>query len=157
MIELLKTNWIYIIGGIVGGVVGYLCWHFVGCSGGSCPITSSPVMSTIWGVLLGGLLSGMVFSKKSDKVDMKELLDNGALLLDVRTQSQYARDHAKISINIPMGELANSLHEFDKEQHIILVCTSGINSAIAVKKMKSNGFKNCYNGGSWGKFKDYER
>jgi len=63
IIGLLRKNWFYLTGGIVGAIGGYLYWYYVGCSTGTCPITSSPVMSTIWGVLLGGLLFGIIFSK----------------------------------------------------------------------------------------------
>ena len=43
--------------GIVAGMVGgYLYWRYVGCTTGTCPITSSPVNSTIWGAAMGGLL-----------------------------------------------------------------------------------------------------
>lgn len=43
--------------GIVAGMVGgYLYWRYVGCSTGTCPITSSPVNSSIWGAAMGGLL-----------------------------------------------------------------------------------------------------
>ena len=37
----------------IGGLAGYLYYHFVGCSSGQCGITSNPYMSTIWGSLLG--------------------------------------------------------------------------------------------------------
>ena len=154
MIGLVKSNWTYLVGGIIGGTGGYLSWFFAGCNSGTCPINSSPVMSTIWGMLLGGLLFSMVFTKKSGKVNLKELFNNGALLLDVRTRSEYAEGHAKNSINIPMDELSNSLQKLDKEQHIVIVCASGMRSAKSMKLMKENGFKNCYNGGSWVNFKD---
>jgi len=36
-----------------GALIGYLYYHFVGCSSGTCAITSNPYMSTIWGGLLG--------------------------------------------------------------------------------------------------------
>ena len=35
---------------------GYLYWRYVGCTTGTCPITSSPVNSSIWGAAMGGLL-----------------------------------------------------------------------------------------------------
>ena len=39
--------------GIVAGMVGgYLYWRYVGCSTGTCPITSSPVNSSIWGAAM---------------------------------------------------------------------------------------------------------
>lgn len=40
--------------GIAGGIiVGYLYYHFIGCSNGSCAITSNPYMSMLFGGVLG--------------------------------------------------------------------------------------------------------
>ena len=66
--ELVKKNWMYLTGGIVGGIGGYLYWHFVGCSTGTCPLTSSPVMSVIWGALLGGLVFSIIFTNKKNNI-----------------------------------------------------------------------------------------
>ena len=60
----MRKNWTYIAGGLVGGIGGFLYWRYVGCSSGACPITSSPIMSTIWGILFGGLLFSMIFTNK---------------------------------------------------------------------------------------------
>ncbi|MCL2318926.1 MAG: hypothetical protein FWC45_02490 [Treponema sp.] len=65
--KLLKKNWYYLAGGAVGGIGGFLYWYFVGCAKGTCPITSSPVMSTIWGALMGGLLFSVIFADKKRK------------------------------------------------------------------------------------------
>lgn len=54
-----------IIGTIAGAVAGWCYWYFSGCSSGSCAITSSPVNSTLYGALLGGIL-GSTF-KKTDQ------------------------------------------------------------------------------------------
>jgi len=43
-----------LIGVVVGGVLGYTYYATIGCSTGACPITSSPVVSTFWGALIGG-------------------------------------------------------------------------------------------------------
>jgi len=72
LIDLMKKNWFYITGAIIGGVGGYLYWRYVGCSSGTCPITSSPVMSTIWGALMGGLLLSLFFTNKKTKSDLTE-------------------------------------------------------------------------------------
>jgi rhodanese-related sulfurtransferase len=88
------------------------------------------------------------------KVDLNELLSNGALLLDVRTKGEYAGGHAKNSKNIPLDELANSLSKLNKEQNFVVVCASGMRSGSAVSMMKRNGFENCYNGGSWVNFRN---
>lgn len=50
----------YIIGGIVGAVLGYLYYRFVGCDSGSCPITSNPIASILYGGVLGLLIAGTV-------------------------------------------------------------------------------------------------
>lgn len=45
-----------IIGGVLGGFAGYLYYYFIGCYSGTCAITSSPVNSAIYGIILGGLI-----------------------------------------------------------------------------------------------------
>ena len=40
---------------VIGGLAGYLYYHFVGCASGSCAITSNPYLSTFFGALLGFL------------------------------------------------------------------------------------------------------
>jgi hypothetical protein len=37
----------------IGGLAGFLYYYFVGCSTGTCAITSSPYMSTLWGGMMG--------------------------------------------------------------------------------------------------------
>jgi len=45
------------LGVVVGGVLGYAYYRFVGCSTGSCPITSNPWISTSYGAVMGFLVS----------------------------------------------------------------------------------------------------
>ena len=45
----LKKNRLTFIGLVIGAVGGFLYWKYVGCTSGTCPITSSPVNSTLWG------------------------------------------------------------------------------------------------------------
>lgn len=40
-----------------GAVLGYSYYYFIGCSTGACPITASPVSSTIYGLIIGLVLS----------------------------------------------------------------------------------------------------
>jgi len=51
-----KREWLWFAGGAAGAVGGYLYWYFIGCESGVCPITSSPVNSTLYGIVLGGLV-----------------------------------------------------------------------------------------------------
>ena len=51
-----KVIIITLLGVIVGAVLGYTYYYFVGCSSGTCTITSKPLNSTLYGAILGGLL-----------------------------------------------------------------------------------------------------
>lgn len=61
--KIIKDNMLTIIGIVVGALGGFLYWKFVGCSSGTCSITSKPLNSTLYGMVMGGLLFSM-FQKK---------------------------------------------------------------------------------------------
>ncbi len=46
-----------VIGAVVGGGLGFAYYKFVGCSSGACPLTSNPIISTIYGSVVGTLLA----------------------------------------------------------------------------------------------------
>ena len=53
--ELVRT-WIFwkpILSFVIGGILGFMYYYFVGCTSGTCAITSSPYGSIIMGGLLG--------------------------------------------------------------------------------------------------------
>ena len=52
-----------LIGVVFGALAGYFYYRQVGCVDGSCPITSSPWLSSGWGAAFGGLLASM-FKRK---------------------------------------------------------------------------------------------
>lgn len=56
MIQFIKSNTKTIIGVALGALAGFLYWNFIGCSSGTCAITSKPINSTIYGAIMGGLL-----------------------------------------------------------------------------------------------------
>jgi len=41
---------------LLGGAAGYGLYRFIGCRTGTCPITSNPWLSTIYGAVMGGLM-----------------------------------------------------------------------------------------------------
>ncbi|MBK7148681.1 MAG: hypothetical protein IPH78_07595 [Bacteroidetes bacterium] len=45
-----------ILGMLAGAIAGYAYYYFVGCASGTCAITSSPINSTLYGTMMGGLL-----------------------------------------------------------------------------------------------------
>ncbi len=46
-----------ILGTVIGAVLGYLYYKLVGCQSGTCPITSNPYASLLYGAVLGFLIS----------------------------------------------------------------------------------------------------
>lgn len=59
MNKLIKYKFIF-IGTIVGAILGYWYYSAVGCSSGTCAITSKPLNSTIYGSIMGGLLGDLI-------------------------------------------------------------------------------------------------
>ena len=51
-----KVIIITIIGVIVGAVTGYAYYYYLGCTSGTCSITSKQLNSSLYGAVLGGLL-----------------------------------------------------------------------------------------------------
>jgi phage shock protein E len=56
---------IYIIGAILGAIAGYCYYYFVGCSNGTCAITSKPINSTLYGIMMGILLADILKKRKN--------------------------------------------------------------------------------------------
>lgn len=83
------------------------------------------------------------------KVDYKELLNNGATIIDVRTKAEYQQGHIKGSVNIPLNNLSNHYSKLNKSKPIITCCASGARSAQAKSILKANGFPEVHNGGGW--------
>lgn len=83
----------------------------------------------------------------------KELIadakNNGAIVIDVRSPSEYKLGHVKGSINIPLGDIDSNIEKIKKmKQPILLCCASGMRSGSATSKLKSLGV-DCHNAGSW--------
>ena len=55
-----------LIGIALGAIAGYLYWKFIGCSSGTCMITSKPINSTLYGAVMGYLVAGMFKFEKPD-------------------------------------------------------------------------------------------
>lgn len=61
----IKKSRLTIIGVIAGSLGGYLFWLYIGCMSGTCPITSSPLNSAIFGSVIGGLVFSMFETNKN--------------------------------------------------------------------------------------------
>lgn len=98
--------------------------------------------------ILKSLFSG---GKKDEEI--KALIRDGATLVDVRTQAEYAAGHVSGSVNIPLNALPYKLNTLKNKKHIVVFCRSGNRSAQAKYILEQNGFKNVTNAGTWNKVK----
>ena len=85
----------------------------------------------------------------SEKVDFKQLKQDGALIIDVRTPDEFASGHIQGSINIPLNKISTKVSELKKKNRpIITCCRSGSRSGMAKTTLADAGCT-VYNGGAW--------
>ena len=80
----------------------------------------------------------------------RALVARGALLLDVRSQGEYALTHIDGADNIPVEELGARVHELgpDRDRPIVLYCMSGHRSSDAGRILRRAGFTHVYDVGA---------
>jgi hypothetical protein len=61
-LSFIKKHQASLIGILLCATAGWLFWNFIGCSSGTCAITSKPFNSTLYGALMGYLAAG-IFQK----------------------------------------------------------------------------------------------
>lgn len=77
---------------------------------------------------------------------IRMLKEDNVILLDVRTQQEYYKEHVNWSRWIPMDQLPYRLHELNKKAAIFACfCRTGHRSFKACEFLKDNGFENLYN------------
>lgn len=82
-------------------------------------------------------------------VDFKALVDNGAVIIDVRTPNEFDGGHIKGSKNIPLDRIQREAASLKKAgKPVITVCKSGARSGMAKSILKGAGVE-VYNGGPW--------
>jgi rhodanese-related sulfurtransferase len=96
--------------------------------------------------------------KNNDKVvsqtincsQKEELMDDGAILIDVRSAQEYAEGHLDKSINLTVDTIGVNIETLvkDKNTKIIVYCRSGNRSATAANTLINLGYKNVYDLGA---------
>ncbi len=84
-----------------------------------------------------------------NSVNLKDIIEQGAFLVDVREPGEYAGGSAKGAVNIPLGTVPSQLSKFKNKKNIIVFCKSGGRSGQAKAILEANGITNVVNGGPW--------
>lgn len=83
-------------------------------------------------------------------------VDEGAILVDVRTPSEYKSGHIEGAINIPLSELKESIGTLNADAEVVLYCRSGNRAGVAKEILESEGYYNIYNGGGYQDLLNFE-
>jgi rhodanese-related sulfurtransferase len=70
--------------------------------------------------------------------------DKTYVIIDVRQDYEYNKEHILDAVNIPLGEIETVTQKYAKDTNIILYCRSGNRSNQAALKLIELGYKNIY-------------
>ncbi|EGR2758523.1 rhodanese-like domain-containing protein [Vibrio parahaemolyticus] len=76
-----------------------------------------------------------------------QLIEQGAMIVDVRTPQEFSEGHLDNAVNFPLSELDKHFKDVKKDQLIVLYCRSGNRSGQAYQYLQSQGFTNLHNAG----------
>ena len=94
-----------------------------------------------------GVFDFLGLGSKADSI--QEFVAKGAVIVDVRSESEFSSGHIKGSKNIPLNTLESKIKEIKKwNKPIIACCRSGMRSGQATSILKQHGI-DCINGGGW--------
>jgi phage shock protein E len=94
-----------------------------------------------------------------DPQKARELIAQGAVVLDVRTPDEFGGGHLASSTNVPIDTFADHLADVDKlaggdkTKPIVVYCAAGRRAAKAKAQLDAAGYKNVVNGGGYGDLK----
>ncbi|MEA4895807.1 MAG: FAD-dependent oxidoreductase, partial [Oscillospiraceae bacterium] len=76
---------------------------------------------------------------------VRELVESGAFIIDVREKAEYAIGHLINAVNIPMSEFRGRLDEIPKDRPVYLHCRSSQRSYNVLMALQNIGYSNVYN------------
>lgn len=106
----------------LGALLLVAAFAIAGCSGGSLPA------------------SGNVTNEQAQQV-----IDQGAVILDVRTAAEFAGGYIDGARNVPMDALGAEIASLDKTKPVLVYCATGSRSVAAMQMLQSAGFEHVYN------------
>jgi phage shock protein E len=105
-------------------------------------------------LILAAASAALLVLKRSGLISAKAALarlKKGALIIDVRSATEFISGHLPYAINLPLDEIETAVQRRvkDKNQVLLIHCQSGMRSGTAKKRLKALGYPNAFNLGSY--------
>lgn len=107
------------------------------------PFNSAKDILNNLGFIAVNNMEGLTRTITADKAQI--LMDNGAFLLDVRTQAEFELGSINGAVNIPHSSLREHLNELPADRPILVTCAIGKRAHIACRILRQHGFKEAFN------------
>ena len=85
----------------------------------------------------------MTYEIKCD--ELRELVNNGGQLIDVRSRLEYSRGALESAVNIPVESIPHSTDAIDPPRPVMLYCVSGMRARVVKRFLESLGFNDVHN------------
>ncbi len=76
---------------------------------------------------------------------VRELVESGAYIIDVRNPGEYERGHLVGAVNIPLGQIRERTAEIPKDRPVYVHCRTSQRSYNAIMALQGRGFDNIIN------------
>jgi len=132
-------------------LIGKLRWVAGGANGMALMDWGDLLMHGFPFVWLAAVVLQDLFFKPKHRVSgeqAKELVAQGAQLIDVRSRGEFAGGSIPGAINIPVGDLASRYGEVATDRAVVVFCASGMRSGSARRMLASQGRDDVYDLGS---------
>ncbi|MCA2978973.1 MAG: rhodanese-like domain-containing protein [Myxococcaceae bacterium] len=108
-----------------------------------------------WVVPVGLVVGFLVFRRlgQVSSAAARQLVKDGAVLVDVRSPREFSGGHLPGAINVPLQDLAGQVKRLgEKQRPVVLYCASGTRSAMAKAALRRQGFSAVHDLGAMGRW-----
>lgn len=112
-------------------------------------MTLDPVTAAVIAVAAWLVIRRFIGGKASMSI-VKQKIEAGASIVDVRTPEEYRDGGYPGAVNIPLQVLGARLGEIPKDRPVVLYCASGGRSGLAARQLKAAGYADVINAGGLG-------
>jgi phage shock protein E len=112
-------------------------------------VTLDPITAAVIAVAAWLVLKRFIGGKASMSI-VKQKIEAGAKIVDVRTPEEFRDGGYPGAVNIPLQVLAARMGEIPKDKPVVLYCASGGRSGLAARQLKQAGYADVTNAGGLG-------